>query len=341
MRKYLIIILFLFFLCSINDTKAMPSYDIAAILDFSGHYRDYGVEAKQGIELALKEADNIKVDFFDSKAESDIALDHFNKLNNTSAVVTFTSWVSNAIAPVSAKKNMMQFVIASAVFNYDALPLCIRFTVDVKAEVEFLAGYLQRYERIGIIYADNEYGTGWKDSLLEALGAKVVSVESYQDTTADFTAPLSNIESAHPEAIALISFGEAAAIVRQAVKMGITAQLIGTRPILTKELLAEPLSEGLIFSYPALDERHPFYSGFEKAYGVSSSAFGAEGYDLIISLAQAVNEKGTKPDDIAAWYKNRSYKGALGQIQFDEHCLAKYDFSLKQIQKGKIVSYAP
>jgi branched-chain amino acid transport system substrate-binding protein len=343
MRKYLTIILFLSLLCfiNINDTKAAPSYNITAILDFSGHYRDYGVEARRGIELALRETDAIKVDFFDSQAESDIALNHLNIVNDTAGVVTFTSWVSNAVAPVAAKRNMAQFVIASAVFNYDELPLTVRFTVDVKAEVEFLAGYLQRYERIGILYADNEYGRGWKESLIEALGSKVVSVKSYHETATNFTIPLANIDSEHPEAIVLVSFGEAATIVRQAANMGITAQLIGTRPILTKELLAEPLSEGLIFSYSALDEAHPFYGEFEKSYGVSSSAFGAEGYDLIISLAQAVNEKGTNPADIAAWYRNRSYKGALGRIQFDEHCLAGYDFALKQIRKGEIVSYAP
>jgi branched-chain amino acid transport system substrate-binding protein len=323
-----------------EGTKKKSSAKVTALLDLSAHYADYGKETKNAMELALQEVDNITVDFFDCKSENDTALDYIDKLDSsTSIVISFTSWVSNAIAPTAETKKLLQFVIASAVFKYDTLPSCVRFTVDVKTEVNFLVNYLQQYDSIAIIYTDNEYGTGWKNSLQSQLGDKVIAVESYDNQTTDYTLQLSNISKVKPEALILISFGEASEIIRQAKKMNISSQLIGTRPIYTKELLKEPLAEGLVFSYPALNEKHPFYTKFKEKYGSESSVFGAEGYDLIISLSEAIKEKGSNPEDIALWYKDRTYQGALGEIKFNQYGLADYKFCLKQVKNRNIISY--
>ena len=340
--KYLNLLVLFFAFVIINscsdDNTTNPSGDglkVAAIIDLSAHYSQFGIEAKQAMDLALKDARNIQIEYYDSKADlatSDKLLDSIIKKGDTKVVVTLASWISNGLAQKINNNNMLQIAIGSAVFDYASLNSCVRLTGDVSSESKYLSEELKKYNKIGVLYFNNDYGKGWFNTLSSVLGNKIIAAESYTDTQTDFTTPLNKVNAKNPDVIVLISTREAVDIIRQARNLGINAQFIGTRPTLTNQLLAEPLAEGMMFSYPDLDESISFYQLFKSTYSYRMSAFGAEGYDLVKTLDQAYQNNNKDRNVLFTNYRNKSVNGALGKIKFDANAQADYDFTLMVIK---------
>jgi hypothetical protein len=62
--------------CSDNTNSFVNENEkikIAALIDLSGHYSQFGIESKQSMELALLETKKIDVTFYDTKADENIA----------------------------------------------------------------------------------------------------------------------------------------------------------------------------------------------------------------------------------------------------------------------------
>ncbi len=90
---------------------------------------------------------------------------------------------------------------------------------------------LLRFKKIAIIYDTNDYGVGLRDIFTADLakqGLKPVDVESYQTSDKDFTAQLTHIAAAEPDAVMLFGTLPAiAAIMNQARDQGIEARFLG------------------------------------------------------------------------------------------------------------------
>jgi ABC-type branched-subunit amino acid transport system substrate-binding protein len=331
----------MFISCSDDGVSiAKKKFKVAAILDLSGHYSQFGKEAKIGIDMSLsdyKDGD-FEVVYFDSKGEAPTAIDIFNTISQDTSykvVVTFASWISNAIAPMAKEKDILHFAIASAVFDYPANGNTIRFTGDVTSESIFLTDYLKQFNSIGLMYFDNDYGKGWQNRLSQELASKLILSKSYTDTDTDFTSILQELNAKTPDAIVLISTTEAVQIARQAKSLGITSKLIGTRPIITDSLLKEPSAEGLVFSYPDLNEDYPPYQSYLLKYGTKPSSFVAEGYDLTTSLYGLTNNIAFNRDEVYKQYKNMILIGMFAMINFDENAQAESAMKLMLIKNGK------
>lgn len=316
---------------------------IAAILDTSGHYSQFGKEVKQGIELfRSKYYTSFDVKYYDSKADADIALRALDEAaadSRVRAVVTLASWITNALAEPAKNHKLLQIAVGSAVFQHADLKNCVRMTSDVSSEIKYLSDYLQNYERIAVMYFNNDYGRGWESSLRNALGDKIVGTFSYPDTLTNFNSIIQEVKMLAPERVVLISTREAAYIVHQARQLGLNAQLVGTRPILTDFLLSMPDSDGLIFSYPNINTEIPAYKDYISRYSKKPSSFVAEGFDLCLALENAIKTKGSAPSKMWGWFPNNAYTGLLGTVRFDSLGQATYDYSLKIIHKGDIQTY--
>jgi ABC-type branched-subunit amino acid transport system substrate-binding protein len=122
--------------------------------------------------------------------------------------------------------------------------------------------------------------------------------------------------------------------------MGIRAQLVGTRPIETPDLIADPVAvEGLVYTYPSFNSSHPFVEEYAARYGRLPTVFAAEAYDAITTLAQAASECGIDTACIHGWYRGRAYDGALGHVVFDNNGDAHYPLLLKEVRSGAFVEY--
>ncbi len=329
--------------CSDNGSNQTSDdkINVLYLMDSTGHYSQFGIEAMNGMKLAGKNSEKLNIITIDTKSDANFAIIEFNRIiseKKITAVITLTSWVSNAISPIAKQNNISHFAIGSAVFDNKSLNNTIRFTTDVLKESQYIQTYLNKFNKVAMMYFVNDYGIGWKNRMEQGLGNKLTKIVSYSDLNDDFTDELNSINTEKPDVLLLISTKEAAIIAKQAAQLGIKTQLVGVRPTFSDYLKDEPTAEGFIFSYPAMDFTNKLFADYQSIYGKKASAFSAEGYDLINSLIDAINLNKITNTEIFDFYKNKSYNGALGKITFDEFAQADYKFSLMKLTNKNYVT---
>lgn len=326
-----------------------PVIKLGAILPFSGAEADIGREYERVFELAVDELGApFEVYYVDSAGDPLRAIEGFHMLLNkgVAVVLTLQSWVSNAIYPLAQEHGVLHVALGSAVFDRSGEnDLSVRFTVDYRDEADSLVKYvIERYQRVAIVYMDNDYGQRWArhlELLIAGWGQKtettVVHRETYSLNATDFTGLASRVAAARPDVVVLLSTAEAAAIIRALDAAGVDANWVGTRPVERPEVAAEPLAEGLVFTVPVWDASAPIRQRYEEKYADSFTVFGAEGYDAMTSLHQAAAHCGADPQCLKSWYVNRNIHGVLGEVYFDEVGDAHYGFTFRTLTGGRFV----
>jgi branched-chain amino acid transport system substrate-binding protein len=342
MKKLLLIIaLILIISCS---KPVEDKIKIGAILPLTGPYAVAGIDAKNAIDLALEDLNNIQVTYEDSQGENTKAVASFNKLvniDNTKIILTSTSWISNTLYQQAIDSDIIQAIIASAGFQRSKdKDKAIRFTVQVKEEAQYLKEFLKKFNRIAIFSLNNDFGKLWADELKKEFKDKVVIIENRAPTDIDMKTQLTKIKAQNPDVLFIADGGGPAALdVRKAKELEINAQLVGSRPIESPEVLQEKATEGLIFSSPDYNINHQFISKYKAKYSKEPTIFAVEAYDTIMTLAKASEKCNQDSNCLYNWYLNKEYEGALGKIKFNEKADASYPFTLKQVKDGKFVKY--
>ncbi|MBI4154506.1 ABC transporter substrate-binding protein [Candidatus Woesearchaeota archaeon] len=344
MKKFYLLLLLTTLLISCSQTD-QNKIKIGAILPLTGPYAVAGIDAKNAIDLALEEIGNkIQVIYEDSGGENSKAVSSFNKLvnlDNSKIVITSTSWISNTLYSQAIDSNVLQAVIASAGFTRaKEKDKAIRFTVAVKEEAQYLKDYLKKFNRIAVFYLNNDFGKFWADEIKNEFQDKVVALESRSPTDIDMKAQFAKIKDSNPDILFLGNGGGPAALdVRKAKELGINAQIVGSRPIESQEVIQEKATEGLIFSSPDYNQDHPIISKYKSKYNKEPTIFAVEAYDTIMTLAKATENCKEDTTCIYNWHLNKEYEGILGKINFDEKANAHYPFILKQVKDGKFILY--
>lgn len=325
-----------------NESGRIQNSDkpvIGVILPFSSAFEGIAKEQKNAIEMALSEMQpNVEVIFSDGKDDPAGAVAAFNKLagsrNPPVAVISCASWASSAIHPLAAEKGIFHIAIASAIIDRTQPGHTIRFTLDAKKEERQLAQYLSRFNRIAVFNMDNGYGNNWAEIIKDNFKEKIVASIAYDPRLKDFGDQLAAIKKKNPDVLVLLSASNAARIAKQARQIGIDAQFVGTRPIERPELLAEPATNGLVYTYPSHSFRHHLIDDYKNAHNTIPTFFGIEAYDAFATLVSAIEEGKKSPETLFDWYAGRTFTGALGEYRFNENGDAVYPYMYKQIQDG-------
>jgi len=324
----------------VQTAQAQDKPVVGVILPFSSAFEDIAVEQQRAVEFALAEAGSpFKPIFKDGGADANTAVQAFQDLvrsqENLAAVVSCSSWASSAIHPLAAEKDIFHVAIGSAALKRTEPGHTIRFTVGVEQEQEQLAAYLTDFERIAILAMDNNLGASWIRMLEASFPEKVVAAQHYNPQQMDIKAHLTTIEARDPDALVLISAGEAAAIAKQARQAGIEAQMVGTRPIQRAEVLAaSAFTKGLVYTYPSSNTNHAFVSAFEDQYGIAPGFFGVEAYDVCTTLGRALEQTPQTAEALFTWYAGNTFTGALGKVTFERDGDASYPYVFKKVTES-------
>ena len=324
-----------------NITSHRPKPVIGVILPFSSAFTAIAEEQQNAIQMALRDSGgDATVVFKDGGADSETALHAFQDLAAMNpapdAVITCASWVATALHPVAAGRDIFHVVIGSAAFDRKVPRHTVRFTLDAKLEEHQLSAYLDRFQRIAVLNMDNGYGNNWAQVLRNGFGDRIVASIAYDPEAASFAKPLQKIKQARPDALVLLSAGNAARIARKAREIGIDAQFVGTRPIERPELLeAAKYTNGLVYTYPSYNTKHHLLADYRAAYGTPPTIFACETYDAMTTLLEALAETDRSTDALFDWYAGRTYTGALGEVRFNEIGDAIYPYMMKEIADGR------
>jgi len=339
---------------------------VGILLPLSGNAAYYGEASQKGIEIARQEIEekypelDIRIYYEDSFYTPIGGVDGYNKLmniNKIDSIITAASQVSLAVQPLSTKNGILQMAVFSSADKYTS-PNDLSFRVSTKNEIEAskIAEFIKEnnYKKLGIIYLNNDFGVGFKDSLKEELSKNNASVKIVQEegvllTDSDFKTQLSKIKESETDIVFMVGIAKQySLIMKQAREMGINSQFLAMRSAEDPVLLetAGKSAEGLIYTYPFDansddSEIKEFTGAFEEKYNEIPDAYAAEGYEGFKLTALAFENCGKDYVCIQEYLEDlENYESTFGNLRFDENGDVYYDYFFKTIKNGQFVPYS-
>ena len=321
------------------------SVKIGGIFPLSGQVAVYGVECKNGVDLAIEEINAaggingkpVVLVSEDDEGNPDKTVNAFKKLSTKDGVKvvigSLTSGCTQAITTLSQASKVIQIApAATAPAITDAGDFIFRacFIDPFQGTVggKFAAETLGK-KRAAILYdIGNDYSVGLSDNFKIAFtkaGGSIVSEESYATNDKDFNAQLTKIKNANPDVVYLPDYyGTVALIAKQLRAQGITAPIVGADGWdgLTSNAGDEVLG-GYYSNHYAVDSTEPavkkFVESFRAKYNKDPNSFAALGYDCVYLIRDAIVAAGAE-DSIAVRDALVKTDGdyVTGHLTFDE-----------------------
>lgn len=328
--------------CSKSGNNAIK---VGSIGPLSGAVAVYGVECKNGIDLAVEEINAaggvngqlIEIIAEDDEGNPEKSVSAYKKLVTKDAVKyiigSLTSGCTQAITQSAQAQKIVQIApAATAPAITDAGNYIFRacFIDPFQGTVggKFAADNLGANSAAILYDIGNDYSVGLKENFFkefERLGGRVIAQESYNTGDKDFNAQITKIKNVNPDVIYLPDYyGTVALIAKQLRAQGIVKPIVGADGWdgLT-ENAGEEVLNGYYSNHYATDSDSPavqkFVSAFNAKYGKNPNAFAALGYDSVYLLKDAIAKAGTT-DGAAVRDALEATDGdyVTGHLTFDE-----------------------
>jgi branched-chain amino acid transport system substrate-binding protein len=374
MKKLNIALLGLFCAASIVFAGGTPdagkdggAITIGGIFPLSGPVAVYGIEARNGIELAIEEINNAggingrKVTLVseDDTGNPEITVNAYRKLtaqDKVNVIIgSLTSGCTIAITSLAqAQKVVLVAPAATAEEVTDAGDFVFRacFIDPFQGTVggAFAATELKA-KRAAVLYDNgNDYSVGLKDNFIAAFrnqGGTVVANESYITGDVDFNAQITKIRTANPDVVYLPDYYSTVSLIAKQLRaQGINTPIVGADGWdgLTENAGDEVLN-GFYSNHYASDSTDPKVRNFVKAYqakyGSVPVSFAALGYDSMYLIRDAIVKAGST-DSTAVKNALAATSGAYltGNLSFDaKHNPIKSAVMVELVKKdGKLTT---
>lgn len=342
--KTILIALFtlMFFIgCSKEDTSVIK---IGGIFPLSGDVAVYGVEAKNGIELAISEINakggvngkQVVLISEDDEGSPEKTVNAFKKLTSKDKVKivigSLTSGCTAAITTLAQNQKILLIAPAATMESItDAGNYVFRAcfidpfqgTVGGKFAAEILDS-----KRAAVLYdTDNDYSVGLYENFKKSFvanGGSMAAEESYTSGDVDFNAQITKIKSANPDVVYLPDYYATVSLIAKQLR----AQDIHT-PIVGADgwgglvdNAGDEVLNGFYSDHYAADSTDDivvsFVNAYKDRYKSTPVSFAALGYDCVYILKDAMERAGSEEASIV---RNEVEKtnGAYvtGQLTFD------------------------
>ena len=335
---------------------------IGALIPLSGIASNYGEGSREGIEIAKEELAtkypniNINVVYEDSFYSPKGGVDGYKKLkniDNISAILTGASQVSIAVKELTDKDNVLQMAIWSGAPSYsDTHNLNFRITMLADDHVPPLLKYMseKKYNKLAIMYAQNEFGVAFKNSFEKfatASGVNIIDSEGFASEDIDFKTQLIKIRGAKVDSIFFVGLvKQFANVLKQARDLGIQAQIFSAWSVEDQQLLdnAKDVAENIIYTYPFdydTSYSKDFTSKYRQKYNKVPNGYIAESYVGTMLIGEAINACQNKID-ISCWKdyldKIKNFPTIMGLATMDSRGdLKAGKIFLKTLKTGKFV----
>ncbi|HEX5752758.1 MAG TPA: ABC transporter substrate-binding protein [Archangium sp.] len=331
----------------------------------TGAQATFGVSTRNGIELALKEANaaggvkgkKLEVRVYDDQGKPEEAAQAVTRLITQDKVVLILGEVASSNSLAMAEK-------AQAAGVPMITPSSTNPKVTEKGEYIFRVCFIDPFQgfvmakfarehlkadRVAILQ-DNKsaYSIGLTDVFTQKfteMGGKVVTTQSYSQGDTNFRAQLTAIKKEKPQAVYVPGYyNDVGIIARQAREMGVTVPLMGGDGWDSDKLyeLAGNALDGSYFSnhYSPSDPNpkvQKFISDYKAAYGAVPDALAALGYDAakvaIAALERAKDLSGPAVREAIA--QTKDFPGVAGTITLDQNRNAVKSAAILKIANGK------
>ncbi len=319
---------------------------VGGIAPLSGAVAVYGVECKNGIDLAIAEINAAggingqKIEFICEDDEGDAAksVSAYKKLitKDKARIIigSLTSGCTIAITKQAQANKVLQIAPAATAVNVtDAgnyiFRACFIDPFQGRVGGKFASENLGA-KKAAILYdIGNDYSVGLTDNFVSEFtknGGTIVAKESYGAGEKDFNAIITKVKAANPDVVYLPDYYSTVALIAKQLRaQGVNTPIVGADGWdgLT-ENADDSVLNGYYSNHYAEDSDSPavqkFVKNFEAKYGKKPNSFAALGYDSVYMLKDAILKAGTSTDiaKIREALEATDADYVTGHIKFDE-----------------------
>lgn len=318
----------------------------------------YGDWMRKGIELAKEDLEKkyditIQLIYEDSGCDPQKTSTAANKLVNIDKVKgiigPFCGGPHNIVAKFLEDKNIIAITPAT---NLGKLGKNFFSTQTlISKEAKLLAEFAYKnltLRKIGILYYNNDWGIIQRDAFKEkfiSLGGFIIGEEAFDQKTRDFRTPLTKMKEKNPDGIYIVG-GIIGLAINQIKELGMNVQILGCygmeNPVNLK-VAGENLN-GAIYTYRIFPQNTNFVEKYKKKYGEGPEITGANAYDALTILVEALLHCKNKKYNVNCVrefiFNLKNYEGVSGFISFNKETWdVNKPIVIKTVKDGKFVLY--
>lgn len=327
----------------------------------TGGVAAYGLAEQEGFDMAVEEINakgelHIESEMVDTKGVVQQAVSAAQKMISSKKLVVVGPLISGeykAVGPLFEQAKIPLVGVATTAEGLtDNSKYLFRNCVPESENIPQTVAKTHKllgYKTVAVLYSHNNehqvsaYNT-FKDAL-EKEGVQVVATETFADKDSDFSAQLTKIQHANPDAVVVAGYyQEGALILKKMREMGMNQPVLGDNGFVSPELIkiAGAAADNVYVSSMWSAQRDSartkeFVENFKKKYNHEPDNFAACAYDSVYLVAEAVKKAGTTTDstkvrDALASLKN--FDGATGKLTFNDKGDPQVDLVLLKIENG-------
>ena len=335
-------------------------------LALTGKYADpYGLPMQRGFELAREELNQLggpQITFITEDDQSTVegAVKAFNKLIHQHGVSIIAGLAVSRLGaqafPIAQENGVVCLSPVSSAAGLSAIGDFV-FRISLATDVQTPIGVRITQEKLGyqkvaLIYDDADvYSTSSNEELekvLAASGVEILITETFQGGDTDFSAQLTRIMEANPDALFISALSrEIAGILTQRRAIGMPDSIRFIVPDLTGDEVetAGDAAEGAIafIGWTIMADtpgNQAFVQNYRAKYGIEPEPWAAQSYVALYILAEAISEaqstEATAVRDIMA--NIMDLDTILGQFSFNADGDAVYDPNILIVENGEFVA---
>src|SRR5712691_1607879 len=346
-----------------------PSVKIFGLVELSGTGATSGTNFNDGVKLAVKEINaaggilgrKIEYSASDTQSQPQVAKALVTKVIDDGAYIVMGPVFSGSIMVSMTETRRAEIPNftggEAAAITQQGNPYIFRTSFTQSAAMPKVARYLKdnlKATTVAIIYTNNDFGKGGRDSMskaLEAQGIKVVADISTDPGQVDFSAAVLKVKQSNADAVFVYTNEEESArALRELKKQGYDKPVIGETTLTGQKVieLAGDAANGAVAHVGlTVDAPQPaikaFDEKFQKDYKYKSDHNGMKGYTGMY-VVKAITERIKKFDGKefaktlhGATIKVKDYPGVLLDVHFDNNGDLDRESFLVKVEKGKQV----
>jgi branched-chain amino acid transport system substrate-binding protein len=316
----------------------------------SGGYANFGIDIKNGAEMALVEKGEILghkliLEPGDDQCEGAPSVALAEKWSNDPTMVGVLGYMcsSGTIAASDVHNKYKQIEISASATSQDVTargnPIIFRICWNDKVQGKVAADFVlkNKWTKAALIHDKSTYGQGLVDVFKETFtkgGGKVLAYEALTRGDKDFSPILTKIKPLNPE---VVNFGgmvtEGTLLIRQMRRMGIKSKFVGYEGVYSQKDFIDASGKaaiGAFATYSKTPETEIFaewQKKFQAKYG-PPVAYAPHAYDSAKVLLMAVEKVAQKQGDGSLVIGKKTlrdavsatkYDGITGPVSFDQY----------------------
>ena len=360
-------------LCMVSTVAlAADPVRIGIAVPLSGAAASYGVEARQGADLAAEQINagpgilggrKIELVYEDDKGTPQGGVAAVQKLMSVDRVKAITGGSNSSVvlAETSITRNRILQINAAA--QADAItdsgsPYLFQINNTVTANSQAFNHYITdtlKPKTVAYMGENTEFNKTVLDELRKSLagaGIQLTDVAIYDSGTNDFTSILTRIQAAKPEMLYVADAypARAAQLWKQVRQLGGFKQEVMSPGVVIPGMIrpSDGAMNGVItgeifMATPDDTDAAKFVQAYHTKYGADPGKGGLVIYEAVMLIAAAMDKAGTDTDDalLAKTIHDSTWPSPRGSLHFDAkgRAVAPF-FFIQQVKDGELVELA-